>query len=186
VKAILSSSATQEARARSGDVHAFGELIAEWDHHFRGVVWSVVRSANSTDDVMQIAYEKAFRSITTFRGDSSLKTWIYSICYRAAIDHARYEGRRRHESADVLMARPSLDSPSDTAVDRSELAAALGQLDVETRALFMLTAGCGYSFDEAAVIAGLARGTVASRVGRARKALRHFAETQRQDEETAQ
>jgi RNA polymerase sigma-70 factor (ECF subfamily) len=168
----MNSLTSLEARARSGDVGAFGELIRQWDHDLRGVAWAVVRTAVDTDDIMQATYEKAFRSIATFRGESTLKTWMHSICYRTAIDHVRYERRREHESDDLLASGLAPDSTSTDAINRREIAAALTYLDTETSALLMLVAGLGYSFEEASNIAGIPRGTVASRVARARKSLR--------------
>ena len=168
----LTSQLSLQEQARLGDASAFGELIRQWDDDLRGVVWSVVRSATETDDVMQAAYEKAFRSLDTFRRDASLKTWLTSICLRAAIDHTRYEGRRRHDGDDSLVNLASHVSTSRAAISKTELAAVLESLDPETRGLLMLTVGLGFSFDEVAEIAGLPRGTVASRVARAKQAIR--------------
>ncbi len=53
-----------------------------------------------------------------------------------------------------------------------EVQSLLAGLDPEHRALLMLTAGLGYSFDETALIMDMKRGTVASKVGRAKEALR--------------
>lgn len=161
-----------EAQARGGDAPAFGSLARQWDSSLRAVVWSVVRSADATDDVMQAAYEKAFRSISGFRGGSSLKTWLHSICWRTAIDHVRYEGRRRHQPLDQVGDVAAEASTSSAALDRVELASVLERLDPDVRSLLMLTAGLGYSFDEVAEIVDMPRGTVASKVGRARRSLR--------------
>ena len=157
-----------EQRARQGDAAAFGELIRAHDRDLRGVVWGVVRNQTDTDDVMQQAYEKAFRSIKTFDGRSTMKTWLHTICYRVAIDYVRYEGRRRHEDQSVLDQRP-IPGPEGPALDRLEVTDSLDQLDPEQRALLMLTAWQGYTFEEAAEIVGTQRGTVSSRMSRVRK-----------------
>lgn len=173
----LSLSATElESRARSGDGRAFGELIRRFDSDLRGVAWSVVRTADGTDDVMQTAYEKAFRSIESFDGRSALKTWLHSIVHRTALDYLRYEGRRRHQTlavVDQIGLGLQTDGASDRALGRLELSALLDHLEPESRAALMLTVGLGYSYEEAAEILGEARGTVASRVSRARKQLAH-------------
>jgi len=167
-----------ERRARQGDAAAFGALIETFDHDLRGVVWSIVRSDHATDDVMQAAYEKAFRAIRNFDGRSSLKTWLHRIAYRAAIDHLRYEGRRRHADIDDLtesgpFARlASTPSSAGDVDDRLEVEALLADLDPDQRALVMMTLGLGYTYDEAAEITDVNRGTVASKVSRAREKLR--------------
>lgn len=165
--------ATLENQARLGDATAFGALIRHYDNDLRGVVWAVVRSQVDTDDVMQTAYEKAFRSLGTFDGKSTMKTWLHSICYRSAIDHVRYEGRRRHESIDdvVSLGNPG-SSVSELATAGVDVGRAFEQLSEEHRVLLMLTIGLGYSFDETAEIVGMRRGTVASKVSRARTKLK--------------
>ena len=165
-----------EQRARQGEAAAFGALIREVDRGLRGMVWSIVQSNDATDDVMQTSYEKAFRAIKTFDGRSTLKTWLHSICYRAAIDHVRYEKRRRHDDVDeveqgVFGQQIAVTDGVESADARMDLDARLATLDPEARALLMLTIGMGYSFDETAEIVGMKRGTVASKVSRARTRL---------------
>jgi len=164
-----------EARAGRGDAAAFGALIRRFDPDLRGVAWSVCRSANATDDIMQAAYEKAFRSINRFGHRSSMKTWLHSIVYRTALDHLRYEGHRRHQELEVVdQLNPGADSTAGRAMANVEVADAMDQLEPEQRAALMLTAGLGYSFDDAADIAGVSRGTIASRVSRGRAKLERW------------
>lgn len=172
VALVAVEAADIEARARSGDAAAFGQLIREWDRDLRGVVWSVVGSAHATDDVMQTSYEKAFRSIARFDGRASLKTWLHTICLRSAIDYTRYESKRRHDDVADLVSPPASPDVSQQVIASAELDHAFASLGEVERLLIMLTAGLGYSFDETATIVGLPRGTVASKVGRARAQLR--------------
>ena len=110
-----------EGAAGSSDAHAFGQFLRAHDRDFRNVVWSVFRSSTHIDDVMQSSYERAFSKIGTFDGRSSLKTWVSSICYRTAIDHARFEGRRRHQSVDDQHAPVRHDQTLDGGVDVASL-----------------------------------------------------------------
>jgi len=162
-----------EARALAGDAAAFGALIREWDHDLRGVVWTVVRSADATDDVMQNSYEKAFRNIGRFDGRASMKTWLHTVCLRSAIDYTRRESYRRHDDVTELVSPPPSPDASTAALASVELAQAFDSLEKIDQVLLMHTAGLGYSFDETATIVGLPRGTVASKVGRARDQLRN-------------
>ena len=161
-----------EQRAADGHPAAFGELLRRHDRHARAVVWSVVRDRAALDDVLQSAYEKAFRSIDSFRGDAAFSTWLHSICHRTAIDHVRHERIRRHDDIDDLRGTASSSSTSGAALARVELAAALERLDPDTRSMLIMTTALDMSYDEVAEITGTPRGTVASRVGRARAALR--------------
>jgi len=167
-----------EALARQGDLRAFARLIRAWDNDLRGVAWSVSRSAVHTDDIMQATYEKAIGALKDFRGDSSLKTWLHTICYRTAVDHVRFEGRRSHEDPTVLDTWTTSGSTSDEALANIELSDLLAALDPHVRTALMLTTGLGYSFDEAATILDMPRGTVASHVRRAKHMLQRTADTQ--------
>jgi len=162
------------ARARAGDSRAFGELIRLWDADLRGVAWAVCRSSIDTDDIMQKAYEKAFRSIDSFDGRSSLKTWMWSISHRTALDHIRYEQRREHQPEASAAHLPTTANVADETVDRLELAAVMESLDPVTRSLLILTAGKGLTVDEAAVVTNLPRGTAAARIRRARARLQRW------------
>lgn len=157
-----------EDRARRGDACSFGQLLRIHNDDLRGVVWSVLRDQHDVDDAMQAAYEKAFRAIGDFSGRSTLKTWLHSICYRTAVDIMRYESRRVHERVGDMAACGSVD----VAETRIEAAAVLDSLIPEQRAVLYLTAALGYTFDEVSEITGINRGTVASRVSRAKQRLR--------------
>ena len=163
-----------ELRARRGDPTAFGTLLRRYDHDLRGVAWSVVRSSDAVDDIMQSSYEKAFRSIDGFDGRSTLKTWLHSVVHRTAIDHLRREVRRHHDDLSAAASAATPDGASLGAMGRIELAEVLDGLRPEQRVALMLTAGLGYSFDEAAQIMGERRGTVASRVSRARRRIERW------------
>ena len=161
-----------EKRAMAGEAAAFGQVVRLYERDLRGLVWSVVRDHHQADDVLQAAFEKAFRRVKTFRGNGSMKPWLQSICYRAALDHLRYEGRRRHSNIDQI---PPIEADDDVAMRVETLDgfyAVMDSLDPETRALLMLTAGFGYTATDAADITGMPVGTVNSRLSRARQRLR--------------
>src|SRR5262249_36662463 len=76
-------------RARAGDAEAFGELV---DRHrdavFRAAL-AALRDRAEADDAAQDAFLLAYRRLSTFRGESSFRTWILSIAWRAALDRRR-------------------------------------------------------------------------------------------------
>ena len=161
-----------DQRLLSGDPADFGCLLRQHDRDLRGVVWSVVRDRDAVDVVIQMAYEKAFRSLGSFEARSAVKTWLHTICYRTAIDYLRYENRRRHLSLASIEQEPSNQSTADAAIAGIELEQALNYIDAESRSMLTMTAGLGLTFDEVAHITGVPRGTVASKVSRARTQLR--------------
>lgn len=160
---------------RFRDASSFVAALPEHDDYLRGLVWAVVRDPNAVDDVMQATYERAYRSLDRFDGRSSLRTWLHTICYRTAIDHIRYESRHRTVPFDaVALENEAITEPSITGEIVAGLEAfdALARLDPEQRSLLYLTAGLGYSYDDVAEIVDLPRGTVASKVNRAKEKLR--------------
>jgi len=137
----------------------------------------VNRDQHAIDDVMQDAYERAFRSLGSFDGRSSLKTWLHTIVHRTAIDRSRYEGRRRHDDIDdpgLTLAAGASSSTDRSALDRMEIDGMLESLPSDQRVALMLTVGIGFSYDEAAEVTGDSRGTIASRVNRARQRLERW------------
>lgn len=166
---------------RPDDVEAFTALVRHHDDDLRALVWSVVRDRWLMDDVLQAAYEKAFRGLASFRGDSSVRTWLHRICYTTAIDALRHEGRRRHEVLEAVdpgdpVVVAALDV-ADRASRRVDLVRAWATLPPDQRAALTLVAVHGMTYDEAAEVCGTRAGTVASRVSRARARLRELLAT---------
>lgn len=169
--AIDTTSTTSPPVGRSAAtaVAEFEELLRANDRRLRSLAYRIVGS--DVDDVLQQAYLKAFLQRSTFRGDSSVATWLHRIVYTTALDHLRTTGRR-----DRLHQRTAgtdrVGDTSDEVVDRLTLEAALDELPVDQRAVLLLVDGQGMSYDDAAAVLDVAPGTIASRLSRARTAVR--------------
>jgi DNA-directed RNA polymerase specialized sigma24 family protein len=72
--------------------------------------------------------QKAFRSFRSFDQRSALKTWLYRICYHAALDHVRYEKRRRHDGLDTVIQLPSSVSVAGAVEQQMELGDVVAEL----------------------------------------------------------
>ena len=143
----------------------------------RGLVYHLLGSRDATDDVLQDAYLKAFRAISSFRGDAAFSTWLYRIVYTTCIDHvrSRQTAAKHRADADVDSAALRATGGVDVAemvVRRGELQTALAALSPDHYAAVILVDGEGYSYDEVADVLGISPGTVASRLSRARSSLR--------------
>jgi len=187
-------------RAKAGDQRAFTEIVRHYDHRLRALAYRLLGDRTAMDDALQDAYVKAFRALPGFREDAALGTWLYQITYRACLDHQRREGRHgpgwtgvaatgdaggdRTSAGPVFGARgtgpggrepaatgASAD-PAGTAANRADLARALAALPVDQRAAVLLVDAEGLDYDAAATVLGVAPGTIASRLSRARAALR--------------
>ena len=161
------------ARAKAGDRQAFTEVVRHYDHRLRALAYRLLGDRAAMDDALQEAYVKAFRALPGFREDAGLGTWLYRITYRACIDLQRRENRQQGDPAwaPPTATGPSAD-PAATATSRTDVQRALATLPVDQRAAVLLVDAEGLDYDTAAAVLGVAPGTIASRLSRARSALR--------------
>ena len=168
----------------AGDETACTELVAE---HQRMVIQLAMNLLNDRDEALDLSQEvflRVFRTIHRFRGQSSLRTWIYRIAVNQARNRHRF-WRRRHRADQVSLdqhvashgdlAHENGPTP-DRALAQKELAtrlqSALDRLPFDQRTAIVLREIDGLSYEEIAYSLGLAVGTVKSRLTRARRALR--------------
>lgn len=141
------------------------------------VAYRLLADADKAHDVVQEACVKALASMDRFNGQASLATWLHRITVNCAKDAMRSQGRkdRAHEALQSQpMDRARVHSPAEVmeAKELTDLAwTLLEKLPEDCRSAFALTQLDGYSYDEAAEIEDEPRGTMASRVFRAKKIL---------------
>ena len=151
---------------------ALAAAMADSDDRLRALAYHLLDSRESMDDVLQEVYVKAYRHLSTFRGDATLATWLYRITYTTCMDHLRREKRTAPASPEQI--ENALPSPAGVADDfavRDELHRALAALPPEHCAAVLLVLRDGYDYADAAEILGVPPGTVASRVARGRRQL---------------
>jgi RNA polymerase sigma-70 factor (ECF subfamily) len=174
---------------QSGSETAFDWLVT----HYHGPVYSLILGmlgdvADAADGTQEV-FLKAFRGIRGFRQGSSLKTWLYRIAIREALNHRRWF--KRHLQKNV-----SIDAESDeshTQIDVQDLGAspfeqlatrevqlavqgALHQIPEVFRSAVILRDLEGLSYEEVAEVLECSIGTVKSRILRGRRALREILE----------
>jgi RNA polymerase sigma-70 factor (ECF subfamily) len=160
-------------RARAGEQAAFTEVVRHYDHRLRALAYRLLGDRAAMDDALQEAYVKAFRGLPAFREDAALGTWLYQITYRACIDQLRREGRHHPApTGSEPAATGATADPAGTAATRTDLVRALAALPVDQRAAVLLVDAEGLGYDAAATVLGVAPGTIASRLSRARATLR--------------
>lgn len=128
-------------------------------------------------DVVQEACVKALTGINDFDGRATLATWLHRITVNCAMDAIRCQKKREFafSSLEVKASRMDGAIAPQAAVElkeQSDIALALiEKLPDDCRSAFILTQLDAYSYDEAAQLEGQPRGTIASRVYRAKKIL---------------
>ena len=162
------------SRARAGDSSAFHALVDRHAAYLYGVAASMVGNAADAEDVVQETLLGAFRGLRSFEGRSSVKTWLTSILIRQTAMRHRSLGRRPAASLDTVAEVESGQSaaPRTESTDtRLDLAAAIRTLSPEHREVIGLREFGGLSYEEIAEALGVPRGTVESRLFRARREL---------------
>lgn len=159
---------------RRGERAAQHELYMRTSERIYRVLLKITRDPERALDLAQETYLKAFSKIAQFDGRSSLATWLYRIAVNEALYAARRVGVA--ETANRTLAPPqgtdsTNDDPSATRLDVAE---ALARLPESDRAILVLRYQEGLDYVNIAEITGLADGTIASRLNRARQRLRDF------------
>ena len=172
---------------RQGDGYAYEELIGRFQQPVYVLALRLLNDTSDASDVTQEVFLKVFRNIGSFRGQSSLKTWIYRITVNEAHNARRWFFRhRRHEvELDTGPDESSRDwsesiadhgrSPYDEAVNQQRhalIVEALERISPIFREAVILRDITDLSYEEVAEVLGVSLGTVKSRILRGREALR--------------
>ena len=136
-------------------------------------VWRLLAHLADTDradDLTQETYLRVMSALPRFAGRSSARTWILSLARRVWVDSVRHDMARPRKSStqweDATDA--AADNNSAQWADVVDARLLLNDLDEDRREALILTQVLGYSYAEAATIAGVRVGTIRSRVARAR------------------
>ena len=182
---------------QAGSETAFDWLVT----HYHGPVYSLILSmlgdVSDAADGTQEVFLKAFRGIHSFRQGSSLKTWLYRIAIREALNHKRWFKRHLQKNvsidAEPEEGRSSIEIEDEHATPFDLLAAheiqdavqnALQQVAEVFRSAVILRDLEGLSYEEIAEVLDCSVGTVKSRILRGRRALKELLEPLLTERET--
>ncbi len=138
---------------------------------------ALMRDESAAEDLVHDALLRAYERRSSFRLGGNLRGWLLSILHNTFIDHHRRrlaEEKRDAESA--LLAETALPAEQESAVRLRQIQQAFLHLPEEQRAALHLVAVEGLPYQEAADALGIPIGTLMSRLGRARAALRSLEE----------
>ena len=172
-------------RIRNGDESAFELLVKEHTGKVIGLAWRLVGNREEAEDLAQEAFLRLHRSLPTFRGESSVGTWLYRTTSRLAIDHLRRERIKRKlfffrqdndapdpvELASDPRHNPAREFQSQEAMQ--SLRKSLSKLSSRQQVIFTLRHYEGLPLKEIAEHLGLQTGTVKAHLHRAVTQLRH-------------
>src|SRR5579885_1064068 len=174
---------------QAGSESAFDWLVTHYHAPVFNLIVGMLGDPSDAADATQEVFLKAFKGIRTFRRSSSLKTWLYRIAIREALNHRRWF--RRHLQKNVSLdtapeegqsAREIEDlgaTPFDLLASQEIQTAvqnALQQIPQVFRSAVILRDLEGLSYEEVAEVLECSVGTVKSRILRGRRALRDLLE----------
>jgi RNA polymerase sigma-70 factor, ECF subfamily len=138
---------------------------------------SSVGARGDVDEVVQDTFVRAFASIDGFRGESSLRTWLFTIARRLLLDRRRSD-RRRGEQVEVREGDVTTDYDALDAVVAEEtehrLKSAMKRLSPTQREVFSLRVGEGMSSKEIADTVGTTEGAARVHYHNAMRAIKEF------------
>lgn len=94
----------QLKNAINGDINAFQELFLEFQPQLKSYLYRLLTDRHDVEDLAQDTFVKAFDKINTFKGSSSLKTWVFQIATNLAYDFLRKKKRWTPEAQDKAKA----------------------------------------------------------------------------------
>lgn len=175
---------------KDGDHSAFQELVLKYEQRVYNHCLRMIGDEVESYDLTQEVFLKVFRKIKNYEHTYSFYTWLYRITVNCCIDFLR---RKRRHIQSVSLSSSALDDGAeqgkeqdvpdttfvpDTAMLNRELdevlQGAIGQLSEKLRSIIILKEVEGFSYEEIADVLGCSRGTVKSRLFRARERLKEL------------
>ncbi len=166
-------------RAKKGDYGAFDLLVLKYQSRVIATAFKYVKEKQLAEDIAQEAFIKSYKSINSFREESSFYTWVYRITVNTAKNYLVSSKRRDEVVISDLSQDDSfypekldVDSPQEI-LKASELRdlifETLSSLGEETRTALSLREFDGLSYEQIAEIVKCPVGTVRSRIFRGRE-----------------
>ena len=168
----------------NGQTEAYSELVRRHQASIFQMTFNWARSSDDADDLAQMVFLKAYRSLHLFQGKAQFSTWLYRICMNCCCDWTKTRKKWEKEVGyDAWWAQLSADdvlfgheiATDQWVIDREiqeALDHALKDLAPEFRTVVVLREINGLSYGEIAEVVGCEEGTVKSRLFRARAQLR--------------
>jgi RNA polymerase sigma-70 factor, ECF subfamily len=164
---------------REGDSEGFDLLYQQYSTLVRAVCLRMLRDSADAEDAAQDVFVRVLRKIHTFRGDSTLSTWLYRVTVNTVL--MRIRKRRRDGVAPSELQRDEGDAARCTSPQAPllntvsrwiDLQAALNCLSDSCKVVFILHDIQGYGHREISGLLGRSIGNSKSQLHRARKRLR--------------
>jgi len=151
----------------------FHSLVEKQIPRLRRYARALTRDSIRADDLVQDTLVRGIAKAHLWQEGSDIRAWLFTIMHNQYVNNIR-RAQREQATVDVDQVASTLIATTDPTASRqlSELEGALDHLSKGQREVVLLVGLEGMSYDEAAKILRVPIGTIRSRLGRARQALR--------------
>lgn len=172
------------SRCREGDREAFEKLMETYQNRVFNIAYGMLSDYEEASDASQEIFIKVYKSISSFKGQSSFTTWLYVICRNVCNDMLRKRQRRGvqvsiYSDDDEKSVEREIESDAPTPEEQLEInecqvavKEAINSLKPEYKEILLYADMQQLSYEEVSKILRCPVGTVRSRLNRARGALR--------------
>lgn len=172
-------------RAQHGDKEAFDLLVIKYQRRLVRLLSQFIRDSAEVEDIAQETFIKAYKSLSSFRGDSAFYTWLYRIGINAAKNFLVAQKRRASNASSNVDIEDAenfeegsqlreLGTPESELISKQiaqTVNQALNELPEELRTAITLREIEGLSYEEIASVMNCPTGTIRSRIFRAREVI---------------
>ncbi len=164
-------------RAANGDEGAFEAIYRSCFSFVSNVSYRIVSKKDEAEEICQEVFITIYRKIGTFRGESSLKTWVYRITINCALKYAQ---RKSKENKGMVELNDSFPAESQTKDVRHKMDEQkneqivrdlLNKLSPDQKICIVLRSMEGLRYHEIAETLNIPINTVRSRIKRARETM---------------
>jgi len=172
-------------RAQGGDKQAFDLLVIKYQRRLVRLLSQFIRDSAEVEDIAQETFIKAYKSLSSFRGDSAFYTWLYRIGINAAKNFLVAQKRRASNTSNNFDIEDAenleeggqlreLSTPESELISKQiaqTVNQALNELPEELCTAITLREIEGLSYEEIASVMNCPTGTIRSRIFRAREVI---------------
>lgn len=171
-------------RCQAGEREAFTELVKCYQNRLYSFIFRLLRHREEAEDAMQEVFLRVYRSLPSYRPESSFTSWLYRIASNYCMDLLRKRRQKVvslfyktiEEDEERVMEIPDDSRDPETLFDDTELQQtvqkAIDNLPPKYRLVMLLRHQEGLSYQEITEITGLPEGTIKAQIFRARRLLR--------------
>lgn len=180
-------------KAKAGDISAFEQLIECYQRKIYNIALRIVGNYDDANDLAQEVLIRIFKSIGSFKQQSSFSTWIYRITTNVCLDEIRKRKNRKVISLDeeiklddgemkrqIVSDDPLPEDMAEKSEMRKIVNDAINRLSEEHKIVIVLRDIQGFSYEEISQIIKCPEGTVKSRINRARQVLKNILQSKRE------